>query len=783
MCTKRSLLPWVWSATVAAACVVFAFELWNGITLETNILALLPQEKETLTAKTIETFTNEVSKSIVVMVGSKDPAAARAGGALASRTLVSSSVFSSVQFERTAAQRNFLNFYFPRRYSFLAPDVQSALQTKEGVRALLRDSEAMLYSPLGALAAAHLGDDPLLLFPRLLRSLPAGGTTAALEDDVLMIHDGERHYSILTMKMAGSAFSIRDQAPVVRALAAAEQELHSVYPEATMLCSGLVRFAARSAVDMQREASLISFGSLLALALLLLLAFQSLRQLLLAMLAVGVGLVFAVSISILIFAKLHLIALAFGASLTGVCIDYSLYYLAEQRLARDPWDSRLALARILPTITLGALTTVLGYLSLALTRLPGLQQMAVFSAIGIIGAYLTVVAWFPALLRHRTLRVKAPPLFRTSARLVGLWSLGVGTRRVLGLAVAVLVVVGVLRLTPDDDVRLLQAVPADLIIEEREVARLLGNFEKARFLAVQGATEEQALERLAAVDDSLQEAKAAGALDGFMSPARFLPSCAAQHRNAELVGTALRQYRTEIESYLTRLGFAGHTYASLVRQVDSARGTCLRIQDWVVDPVSQDLRQLWLGNTGDGWTALVMLRGLHNEAQVRGTAEALAGVTYINKVEEISNVLKRYRERAMRFAAAGVLLIFLCLVVRYGVRRARRVIAPPLLAACIVLGVLGIADGHFNLFHIMSLTLLLGVGIDYAIFFAENGSRDAATMFAVLLCALGTLLSFGTLALCQTPLLRSFGISLVIGVASALILSPWPGGDSATSED
>jgi predicted exporter len=96
----------------------------------------------------------------------------------------------------------------------------------------------------------------------------------------------------------------------------------------------------------------------------------------------------------------------------------------------------------------------------------------------------------------------------------------------------------------------------------------------------------------------------------------------------------------------------------------------------------------------------------------------------------------------------------------------------PALAAWITLGLLGYAGVTLNLFHVLALLLVLGIGIDYSIFFAESQNERDTTMLAVILSTITTLLSFGLLALSQTAAIRSFGIVVSIGMVCALLFSP-----------
>jgi predicted exporter len=90
----------------------------------------------------------------------------------------------------------------------------------------------------------------------------------------------------------------------------------------------------------------------------------------------------------------------------------------------------------------------------------------------------------------------------------------------------------------------------------------------------------------------------------------------------------------------------------------------------------------------------------------------------------------------------------------------------------LALGIFGYTGTPLTLFNLMGLMLVLGVGVNYAIFLREGGVYAAATLAGVLLSAGTTLLSFGLLAFSSMPALSSFGLTLLIGVGIAVLLAP-----------
>jgi predicted exporter len=101
---------------------------------------------------------------------------------------------------------------------------------------------------------------------------------------------------------------------------------------------------------------------------------------------------------------------------------------------------------------------------------------------------------------------------------------------------------------------------------------------------------------------------------------------------------------------------------------------------------------------------------------------------------------------------------------------------PVLLAIGVTLAVFGYARVPLNLFNWLALMLVLGVGANYAVFLREGCLRADADLGAVwtgvLLSAATTLLSFGMLAMSAMPALKSFGATLALGIAVAVLFAP-----------
>ena len=110
-----------------------------------------------------------------------------------------------------------------------------------------------------------------------------------------------------------------------------------------------------------------------------------------------------------------------------------------------------------------------------------------------------------------------------------------------------------------------------------------------------------------------------------------------------------------------------------------------------------------------------------------------------------------------------------CLLVFYRSGAAVRTALPAAAGLALTLATLGFMHEPVNLFHVLSLLLVLGLGVDYAIILREGRSQQA--VLAVFLSMTTTLISFGLLGFSSVPFVRSIGITVAFGVAFTFLIA------------
>ena len=771
-------LALVWLVMVIAA-VLYNGKVWlvDHRALETDFLALLPvDEGDPIARAAFERVATSAEQNVLILVGSRDWAEARKAGDAYAKALATQPDWFTPASLAALQSDSALDPWWTNRRGLVTDDDRTALARNtpdDWVKQALND----LLSPMGSGRVGAWQDDPFGFFRRWLQTR-AADTPVRPIDGVLRVDDGDVHYVVLPMQLRSQAFALQSQREVMPLLNKARASAEQSGVDITIKSAGMIFPAAAAAAQANHELSTIGWGSVIGIILITWVTFRSLRPIALILLSLGIGTIGALAVTAFFYKSVHLLTLVFGASLIGVAEDYGTHYLCMSD--RNERGGVTVMRDLLPSLSLALLTTVVSFIGLGVSPFPGLQQMALFSAVGLVSAWITVVVWFPALDGKQIGRARVVGWFNWLR--IRWLALSHGRPRVwLGVGTALVSVVGISRLHTNDDIRLLQSLPDALLQEQSDVGRILGVPFTGQLYIVRGPTEQSLLEREEALRSRLDSLQRRHVFDGYQAVTTWVPSQARQTRDALLIndriyatGSALHQLRDVLQE--------GDAWETRVRSnLTAASSTPLTSALWLASPMSEPLRPLWLGQQGNEWVSVVTLKGVENDRipEFARIAVGLPGVHWADKVATISSVLGRYRVRMSWVLAASYLLVALMFLPRYG-RASWRILAPSVVASVVSLAVIGLLNQPLQLFHVLALFLVFGLGVDYAIFLSvQTHSAEGDVSFAVGLAAISTVLSLGLLALSATPVLHAFGLVMLVGITVSLLAAPLFCGDAS----
>jgi predicted exporter len=142
-------------------------------------------------------------------------------------------------------------------------------------------------------------------------------------------------------------------------------------------------------------------------------------------------------------------------------------------------------------------------------------------------------------------------------------------------------------------------------------------------------------------------------------------------------------------------------------------------------------------------------------------------VVYLDVKEESNGLVSAYRHRTVMLAGLGIVFIgvLLLLDMRNPVK-VLRVLLPIGCAILVVSACLHALGERLSLFHIASFLLVVGLGLDYALFFNRRHGTEMErdrTIYGLLVCSTTTILVFGILMTSHVPILRAIGLTAGLG--------------------
>jgi predicted exporter len=758
-------LPWLFLILLLAVLALAGWQWRDGAPLSANLMELVPgTAPDALELRAEQRMQEPLNREMLVLVGHKDRPQAIAMAQTLGEQWQASGLFEKVQWNLQADLPALRTQLLQGRLAMLsATDRQQLIEHPD---AFIQQRVQALFDPFTGFSLVPSEDDWLGLTGRIQNSQPQHGSVQLDIGSGALVADADgQSWVLLRARTTGNAFDMNLPVQVADLLQqgreqAAQADVH------LLAASGLL-YAASGQRQATREMTWVGGGATAGILLLLLLAFRRWRVLL-AFVPVLVGMLFGAVACVAMFGHMHVMTLVLGSSLIGVAVDYPLHYLSKS-WSLKPWHSWPALRLTLPGLTLSLITSCIGYLALAWTPFPALTQIAVFSAAGLVGAYLCAVCLLPALLKGVELRPAQWPL-RVAEFLLERREalLNIARTPVLLALLIAFCVGGLLQLEARNDIRQWVGAPQQLTDEAQAIARITGYQPTSQFFLVRAANQQQLLERQAALGERLDQLVNLDKLKGYLSLNQLVSPPSEQVR--------VREALNKLPQFWHPLLDLGVPAAAL--QAELARLQALPIEDIdaaLVGPLAEPYRVLWLGPIEDGVAALVSLQGLSTPSLLRIQAMDLPGVELVDRLGELNEVFADTQVSAAELKLASCVLIVLVLILPFGLGGALRIVALPLLAALCSLASLGWLGQPLTLFSLFGLLLVTAISVDYAILMREQVGGVAVSLLGTLLAAVTTWLSFGLLAVSSTPAVSNFGLSVSLGLAFSFLLAPWAG--------
>ncbi|MBE0510032.1 MAG: MMPL family transporter [Gammaproteobacteria bacterium] len=626
-----------------------------------------------------------------------------------------------------------------------------------------------LASPLGPLLRQTLASDPTAQFQQWLQAWQ--GEAGPVRRHGVWFGDDGRALLLLRSRAAGMELDAQ-----AANLTLIESHFAALPGSAgaSLSIGGAAPLAVTSRDTIRSEAQWLSLLATLLVALILLWAWRSPRLWLLAALPLGSAVLGGLWVTQTLFGQVHGITLAFGITLLGVALDYPLHLFSQLRPGSRPSE---ALAVVWPRLRLGVLSTAAGYLAMIASGFPGLVQLGAFAASGLLVAALVTWLVLPAALpriwqgrESQRAALPVPPAWRMRVRIALL----------LGLAgLSLLVLLTSPRPIWQSELAALSPIPEPLRQQETALRQALGLAELGQMLAIRGDSAEVVLQRSEDLLPQLQAWQQAGLIQDVELATALLPSERRQRQRQQALPDPLA-LQAALDEAQQGLPFRQGVFADFVEALRHSHELA-PLQPAMLETLLPDsllaarLAPLLFERDGQWW-ALLRLHGLQDgQALADWVATNSDGdLHYLDLARDTSAMMLTFQRAALSWLGGGALLIGLLLWWGLaGLRQALPVLLPVLSALLVTLALLHLMGQLLSVFHLVALLLVLGIGLDYSLFFQHGGNRQQRrrTGHALRLCAISSMAVFVILALSSLPVLQAIGLTVSVGILTSFLFA------------
>ena len=507
----------------------------------------------------------------------------------------------------------------------------------------------------------------------------------------------------------------------------------------------------------------------------------------------------ALATGLLIFGRLHMVAVGFCAILIGLGVDFAILIFGRYQQARidgEEYQSAIAtsVAKLGRAVFFGALTTAVGFLALILSGSMGFSQLGVLIAIGIFFAGL-----FMCTILFLFVRPGQPPqqhdwVFEAVKKYVR-WSVQRPAPMIIasGGILSVLTVIG---FSPEPPLHFEASARSLEPKNSRAGQALQAIMEKMPtrwepVLAIVQAGDAQELhDNWQKISEHWAALLEAGKIKGFSTPAALCLSPIWMEKNREHLRTVnFPASRQTLEQTLSAEAFSRDAFASAFKLMDDLQAAAepnAPLPDWrkqlprgagwwfLVDRYFAKTPMLTTGfaTTNEPVTTHAQREELGRELPVAGMPMILSGWSYA-----LADLQPWSQRQLLIISALMALFDIGLLAILYRDLRLWLIqIITLMFGIGAMIATMKLLNLHLNLLNVLSFRLVLAIGVDYGIYVVlvwqktrELEHDVAGVIKPVILAGLTAVSGFGSLGWARNPSLSELGIACAIGIFWSLL--------------
>lgn len=648
----------------------------------------------------------------------------------------------------------------------------------DSLRALVQMHYQNLISPAGMVSGKFIESDPLGISTGAMKNL----VSLQLDENVEW-YDG--YYLNLSHKnllmFLNPAFRSSDNQKNTRLVNRLTEVRQAVKNESKgkviMEFYGGPAVAVSNADRIKKDTYIVSILSVIGLLGLLLYYYRNVRSLVVLLLPVASGSLFALAVLFLLQGSISVIALAAGSVVLGIAINYSLHFLTHFKHSNHP---ETVIRELTKPMLLGCITTVSAFYSLCFLQSGALQDFGLFAGTTLIGTLLFCFILLPHILKQNKISTHKTNGFDTLAN----YKFHQNKWWVSGLIAGIVILsffAG--KAGFEQDMRHLSYESDSLRIWHNNLDKINHYTQQSVFVSVNGSKLNEVISRNDSIQDYLQQLKKKYPLIQISGLGEILISTGEQQRRIDRWNNfwtpeTQQSIANQLQKAGEEYGFRPDAFSAYFNGLKNAP-VVLQETDWIA--LNALLGNNYLQQGPEGYTLFSVIKTPEiAKKAIYNQWEQHPGTTVFDNARITGLFAEALAGDFQWILLTTGLLVFGFMLFSHGRIETTLINFLPMLVSWIcILGIMGLLGIQFNLINIIISTFIFGLGDDYSIFILDGLSNEYkygrkmmdSYKSSILLSAATALLGIGVLIFAAHPALKSIALVTVLGIVIVIVVS------------
>ncbi|MBU4328231.1 MAG: MMPL family transporter [Proteobacteria bacterium] len=747
--------------------------------IDTDVVRSLPSDQSVI-SDALEIFTNHPIHdqiAVDITLDKDDPNILIECGELVEQKLRASGLFAEVGINEVSKLLPDLALHIVTNLPIMFSQEELEQEVtprlgKEFIQQRLNELLLKLSSLEGIGQSTFMAADPLgLMEPVMAKmALLAPSTESRIYKGQLLSADNRHLLVTARPRTAGTDTASAQQISAL--LATIAKDLDHKYTPVTLTPVGAYRAALDNERIIRHDVQLALLLSTAGIGLLLFFAFPRPLLGIFALLPAFAGTAAALFVFSLFHHSISIMVLGFGGAIISITVDHGIAYLLFLDRPQET-KGKEASREVYAVGILTVLTTIGAFLILCFSGFPIFVQLGQFTALGVLFSFLFVHSIFPRL------TPSLPPAQKRSLPLQGLVDRLYRTGPIGAGSAVALACVLLFFAHPQFNVSLesMNTVSSETLAADQMFSSVWGNMGKRIFLMVRGDSMDEIQQKNDIILQKINADRKADILQSAFVPSMIFPGTLRTRDNL----TAWKQFwsrdkiaklQKELETSGAALGFAPHAFDQFLGVLQSplqATASLIPSRYYQLMGISEkkgSLVQFITLSPGEKYNSQNFIDRYGQDAKIFDSPFFSA---------QLANILFTTFTTILGIIAVSIAVLLFVFFLSWQLTLIT--LLPPLFSYICTLGTMKLIGHPLDIPSLMLSIIILGMGIDYSIFFVKahqryrNPDHPAFQLvrMAVFMAATSTLIGFGVLCFAEHSLLRSIGITSLLGIGYSLL--------------